>query len=123
MCKDLGFEMYGEISLLVTTDSAAALGIAVRRGVGKVRHLETGALWVQAAIEAKRFEIGKVDGKKNTSDLMTKAVDRETLSRHLVALCMKISRTRPIEAPGAIEGSTIFSAASAGTSQEQSPSS
>ena len=79
----------------------------MRRGVGKIRHLETGSLWIQTAVAAKRFELTKVDGKKNEADLMTKFVDRVTLARHLQALHMRISRTRPQSAPKALDGSTL----------------
>ena len=43
--KDLGLDLSGE----VFTDSSAALGIAQRAGIGKVRHLRTQGLWVQEA--------------------------------------------------------------------------
>ena len=103
LCVDLGFNMFGELLLEVSTDSSAAKGVAVRRGVGKLRHLETGSLWVQAAVAAKRFILSKVDGKKNEADLMTKFVDRATLVRHLQALHLKMSRQRPESAPQALE--------------------
>ena len=41
--RDLGMVMTAE----VYTDSAAALGISQRAGIGKVRHLRTQGLWVQ----------------------------------------------------------------------------
>ena len=107
LCHDLGFHLWGELALEVSTDSSAAKGVAVRRGVGKIRHLETGSLWIQTAVAAKRFELTKIDGKKNEADLMTKFVDRVTLARHLQALHMRISRTRPQSAPKALDGSTL----------------
>ena len=42
LCLDLGMA----ITLHVRTDSAAAIGICRRAGLGKVRHLAVGQLWV-----------------------------------------------------------------------------
>ena len=86
LALDFGFDRHGEMDLEVLTDSSAAKGIAVRRGAGKVRHIETGALWVQQALNNGRFALSKVDGKKNVSDLMTKAVDHSTLVKFCAGL-------------------------------------
>ena len=91
----------------VTTDSAAAKGIAVRRGVGKVRHLETGSLWLHAAVAAKRFVLSKVDGRRNPSVLLTKFVDAGTLQWHLAALHLKVSYRRPGSAARSLVGGSI----------------
>ena len=42
-CRDLGIAVGGE----VYADSAAALGISNRAGIGKVRHLRTQGMWIQ----------------------------------------------------------------------------
>ena len=54
LANDLGFERYGELSLEVQTDSSAALAICQRRGCGRIRHLEAGCLWIQAALASER---------------------------------------------------------------------
>ena len=42
---------------------------------GKVRHLETGSLWLQRALETETVtEFRKVDGKSNVADFGTKPV-------------------------------------------------
>ena len=46
----------------LATDSSAAKGIATRKGVGKVKHLETRTLWVQDQIERGRVKVRKVIG-------------------------------------------------------------
>ena len=46
----------------VHTDASAALCIAQRRGLGKVRHVRTQALWVQQAYAEKQLEFHKVPG-------------------------------------------------------------
>ena len=77
--RDLGVSLGGE----VYTDSAAALGITHRAGIGKVRHLRTQGLWVQEVRVAGRLHYKKVLGTKNPSDVLTKHVPGELLERHL----------------------------------------
>ena len=103
LARDFGFDLYNHLDLELLSDSSSAIGISVRRGVGKVRHLETGALWLQAAVSAKRFAVKKVDGKKNVADILTKYVDRETLTRHLVALNCRVSQVRSSALPNALK--------------------
>ena len=80
--KDLGLVMGGE----VYGDSTAALGIAQRVGIGKVRHLRTQGLWVQETRLTGRLAYRKVLGSKNPADVLTKHVPGELLQRHLVTL-------------------------------------
>jgi hypothetical protein len=73
LAKDLGVELGGRLF----TDSAAAKGVFSRRGCGKVRHLETPTLWVQKAVQDKRFTLHKVDGKRNPADLGVNLLTRQ----------------------------------------------
>ena len=77
--RDLGLEYDGS----VYADASAALGIVMRRGVGKVRHIRTQSLWLQEAHATKRLAFEKVDGSRNCADLMTKHLSDTLLSRHL----------------------------------------
>ena len=86
LARDFGFERNGQLKLVLTTDSSAARGIGLRRGAGKIRHLETGSWWVQQAIGLGRFTLEKVDGKKNPADLLTKPLERAGLVKFLAAL-------------------------------------
>ena len=54
------------------TDSSAALGIATRSGLGKLRHLETHTLWVQEKVRTGAIIVRKVRGDVNPADLFTK---------------------------------------------------
>ncbi|CAE7362095.1 RE1 [Symbiodinium sp. CCMP2456] len=60
------------IETVLRTDSAAARGISQRQGVGRVRHLSCGLLWVQAGIKDKLFRASPITGARNPSDLGTK---------------------------------------------------
>ena len=60
------------MSIKLATDSSAAKGIATRKGVGKVKHLETRTLWVQDQVERGRVRIQKVHGNSNPAQILTK---------------------------------------------------
>ena len=60
--------------LTVFTDSTAALGIASRQGLSKLRHLDTNTLWVQQAVRCKRLILRKVLGEENPADVFTKHI-------------------------------------------------
>ena len=55
MYKEAGIQ----VGLMVKTDVSAAKGIAMRRGMGKVRHIETSQLWVQENIAEGKIKIVK----------------------------------------------------------------
>ena len=71
------------IKLQTCTDSSAAKGIASRRGLGKVRHIEVNQLWVQEIVADGSIELTKVDGASNLPDVLTKHVGREILEKHM----------------------------------------
>ena len=54
------------------TDSSAAIGIASRSGLGKLRHLETHTLWLQEKVRTGAIRVKKVRGEVNPADLFTK---------------------------------------------------
>ena len=69
MLADLGIPA----KIILYTDSSAARGIIHRAGLGKLRHLETGYLWLQAAVKAKRLQVRKVFGHGESSRPFHKA--------------------------------------------------
>ena len=95
LCSDLGMKMQGEI----LADSAAALGISNRSGIGKVRHLRIQALWVQEVRSTGRLSYKKVLGTMNPSDVLTKHVPGELLDAHLKTLGMELRGGRADAAP------------------------
>ena len=57
----------------VWTDSSAALGIASRSGLGRLRHLEeTHTLWVQEKVRTGAILVRKVQGEVDPANLFTK---------------------------------------------------
>ena len=77
IARDLGLDL----KLRVHTDATAAIGIARRRGLGKIRHLDTTDLWVQEKVRSGQIELLKVAGTDNPADMMTKYVERPTLTK------------------------------------------
>ena len=75
-----------DCDLIVKSDAIAAIGIVKRQGLGRVRHLAVADLWVQQRAKAGEVQYCKLDGKRNTSDMMTKAVEREIIMRHMQSL-------------------------------------
>ena len=80
-------------------DSAAALGITNRAGIGKVRHLRTQGLWVQEVRVSGRIAYRKVLGEKNPADLLTKHLGAEVIARHVDTLNMIWVEGRAESAP------------------------
>jgi hypothetical protein len=66
----------------VFADASAALGIVSRKGIGKLRHLDTSMLWIQQKELRNAVEFLKVDGVVNPADLMTKYLAAPTASIH-----------------------------------------
>ena len=60
--------------------------MANREGLGRIRHLDTQSLWLQAALRERRLGLGKVPGAENPADLMTKWVDAKLLDHHLTIM-------------------------------------
>ena len=84
MLRDLGVQT----SITLYTDSSAARGIIHRAGLGKLRHLETGYLWLQSAVKAKKLQVRKVLGAENPADLLAKHLAAADMWKHLEKLRM-----------------------------------
>ena len=73
MLGDLGINK----NLRVKSDASAAIGIASRKGFGKVRHIEAHQLWVQSKFASGDILLDKVKGTKHLADALTKYVTSE----------------------------------------------
>ena len=82
ICRDFGLER----APYLRADASAGIAMASRRGVGKIRHLHTQALWIQQQIADKRLTLQKDRGDENLADLPTKHVDRAVMLRHFTAM-------------------------------------
>ena len=77
---DFGEEMK---TIIVETDSSACKGILSRRGLGKIRHLDTSLLWVQGHVANGIVTLKKVKGQTNSADLGTKDLGEKEMRAHL----------------------------------------
>ena len=95
MLADLGITA----KITLYTDSSAARGIIHRAGLGKLRHLETGYLWLQAAVKAKRLQVRKVLGSVNPAGLFTKHLAAKDMWKHLETLQISTEEGRTEAVP------------------------
>ena len=70
--KDLA--IYYNIPIFI--DSSAAMGMVARKGMGRVRHIEVGELWIQDAVKNKVLTVNKVKGEDHPADILTKHIDQ-----------------------------------------------
>jgi len=68
LMDDMGYEC----KIKMRSDSSAGRAISLRKGTGKVRHLQVKYLWIQDALFEKRLVIEKVKGIENPADIGTK---------------------------------------------------
>ena len=95
MLKDIG--MQTTVTLYI--DSSAARGIIHRTGLGKLRHIETGYLRLQAAVAKKRLSVRNLNGAENPADLFTKYLSAADMWKHLGLLQMAPEEGRSMTVP------------------------
>ena len=78
MYEDFGTHMNG----VLLGDASAALAIVARRGLGKLRHLDTNYLWIQEKAAKGDLNFKKVAGVDNGADLFTKTLPWNETQSH-----------------------------------------
>ena len=73
--RDFGVDM----AIRINTDASAARGIACRKGLGKVRHIEVNQLWIRDRVANGDIEVTKINGKENIADIFTTHVNAEDI--------------------------------------------
>ena len=81
--KSLYADLGKVVKLGIHSDAIAAIGIARRRRLGKLRHLDCEDLWIQAKARDKEITLVKVLGTSNPADILTKDLDQKTLQSAL----------------------------------------
>ena len=79
MLADMGIK----VEIRIRTDASAAKGIASRRGLGKIRHIEVHQLWLQEKVSRGEIQVMKVKGEGNLADALTKPLDGPGVQKHL----------------------------------------
>ena len=95
----LAADMNWSLRPRVHSDATAAIGISRRRGLGKIRHLNTADLWVQDKVKGGHVDLEKVLGTENPGDAFTKYLDRTLLEKALGKLKVEFRDGRPESAP------------------------
>ena len=75
-------------------DASAAIGIAQRRGLNKLRHRALDVFWVQEQRARRLLPLRKVPGPRNPSDMMTKNVDQSHIDMYLDILNLRLDIRR-----------------------------
>ena len=94
-CHDLGFEH----KIRVHSDATAAIGIARRRGMRKIRHLDCTDLWVQEKKRSGAMDLVKIPGVDNPVDAFTKHVGNGILTQSMQKMCMMALEGRARSGP------------------------
>ena len=95
--EDLGMRFPGKIC--IRADASAAIGIANRVGIGKVRHIEVNQLWLQEKVYEGKMEIVKVRSEENMADALTKALDSKGIRSHVEGIGAEVRMGRHPLAP------------------------
>ena len=98
LMRDLGWDL----KLRVFSDATAAIGIALRKGLGRIRHLDCTDLWIQDTIRSGRISLEKVLGTSNPADILTKYVEKKALDMALAEMNLLPTAGRPVSAPAAM---------------------
>ena len=74
------------MELRVMTDSSSAKAFASKRGLGKMKHIQTRFLWIQERLVLKHFVLDKVGTLLNRADVLRKQLSAKDMHKHLTAI-------------------------------------
>ena len=83
--RDLGIDC----SIVLYCDSSSARALALRRGIGRIRHIETRFLWLQERLALKHMTLKTVKGTSNPSDVLTKQLAHDLMVEYCARLGQK----------------------------------
>ena len=83
---DLGVEH----TVILNTDASAAIGIASRRGLGKVQRIGVSQLWLQQRVANGDLSVQKVDGVSNLADALTNHLQKGPLASPMGSVRLEI---------------------------------
>jgi len=82
--RGLGVDLY--------CDASAGRSMAFRKGLGKVRHMDTKFLWIQDLVKTGRLKVLKVKGTSNPADVGTKHLGIGEMEDKLASVGFKVLR-------------------------------
>ena len=95
LLEDLGVK----VRIRLITDASTGKAIAARRGLGKIRHLDTSQLWLQSQVQDGTIELVKIKNTWNTADLFTKHLSAPEIERILELMNHTYEEGRSPSAP------------------------
>ena len=98
IAADLGFSWRIDIHM----DATAAIGIARRRGMGRIKHLDVTDLWIQEKFNSKLAFLHNVLGADNPADVLAKHTDKAILQKDLKTMNLLVMSGRSTVAPAAM---------------------
>ena len=91
LLKDLSVT---EPKVRMHVDATAAKGIIERKGLNKLRHVETDILWLQEQAARRILPISKVLGTENVADLMTKNLPAASINKYIEQMYLEFASGR-----------------------------
>ena len=85
------------------TDASTGQAISARKGIGKIRHLDTSQLWLQEHVQKGTIEVSKIKNVFNTADLYTKHLARAEVDRCMEMMNHRFMSGRSPSAPNIVE--------------------
>ena len=79
--------------------TTAAIGIASRKGLGKLRHIDVHLLWLQQQVANKEIFLYKIKGAINPADILAKYLNREDMLKHMKYLHYAAEAGRASQCP------------------------
>ena len=79
-------ELEYDHAVSVSTDASAAVGIVLRHGIGKIKHLHVKQMWVQEKVREGELSVRKIPRENNAADLLTHHFTEKEASLHLKAM-------------------------------------
>ena len=99
MAADMGYFL----DINIHSDAIAAVGIVRRRGIGRIRHLDTTDLWVQEKIRNNEIALHQIEGSKNPADLFTKHLPQRDMNEHMKRMGLEHMEGRPEATPALVD--------------------
>ena len=87
-----------EVKIRHCIDASAAKGTLLRKGAGKIKHLEVRQLWCQSAIERYGIEVIKIPRRLNLADCLTHGISKREQTLFHEAVGLQIESLEPSSA-------------------------
>jgi len=88
--QSLAMDLGSRIEISIYSDASAGRSLAFRKGLGKVRHIETKYLWVQDLVKDGRLKLLKVKGTENPADIGTKHLSIAEVEKKLIEIGLRL---------------------------------